>query len=289
MDGNIFDRRISVYRDKTDTIGTVVTLRQFLCSTRHKKEIEHLRSVEDANERKRLKGLLPAATISGVFSKRGEAGLLNHSGLLCLDLDSKDNPGMDADQIKRQLSEFKEIAYIGLSVGGKGLFCVVPIAYPDKHKAHYRALEEDFRGLGLVADSACKDVCRMRVVSYDPNPYTNYQATEYTHTKQQSPTPIRHFSYDDSGETVGKVYELCRQIQTAGVDITDGYLNWFEVGASLASLGEDGREAFHIVSQQNEAYNFTDTEKKFDNFLRTVNNYGVGTFFHHCKICGLEP
>lgn len=287
MEGNIFDRHISVYRDKTDTIGAVVTVGQFLCSTRHKAEIEHLRSVDDADERRRLKGFLPAATISGVFSKRGEAGLLNHSGLICIDLDSKDNPGMDAEQTKQRLSEFEEIAYIGLSVGGKGLFCVVPIAYPDKHKAHYRALEEDFKGLGLVTDSACKDVCRMRVVSYDPNPYTNYQATEYTHTKQQPPTPIRHFSYDDSGETVRKVYELCRQIQMAGVDITDGYLNWFETGASLASLGEDGREAFHIVSRQNAAYDYNDTQKKFDNLLRTVGGYSIGTFFHLCTNMGL--
>lgn len=288
MDGNIFDRRISVYRDKTDTIGAVVTLGQFLFSTRHVPEIEHLRSVEDADERKRLKGLLPAATISGIFSKRGEAGLLNHSGLICIDLDSKDNPGMDAEQTKQQLAEFQEIVYIGLSVGGKGLFCVVPIAYPDKHKAHYRALEDDFRALGLITDSSCKDVCRMRVVSYDPNPYINYKAVEYTHTKQQSPTPIRHFSYDDSGETVGKVYELCRQIQAAGVDITDGYLNWFEVGASLASLGEDGREAFHVVSSQNATYDYSDTQRKFDNLLRTVGGYSIGTFFHLCKCCGLD-
>ena len=287
MDGNIFDRRISVYRNKWDTVGAVVTLGQFLFSTRHIPEIEHLRSVEDEDEQKRLKLLLPQGTISGVFSYRNAAGLLDHSGLICIDLDSKDNPGMNAEQTKQRLSEFEEIAYIGLSVGGKGLFCVVPIAYPDKHKAHYRALEEDFKGLGLVTDSACKDVCRMRVVSYDPNPYTNYQATEYTHTKQQPPTPIRHFSYDDSGETVAKVYELCRQIQVAGVDITDGYLNWFEAGASLASLGEDGREAFHIVSSQNAAYDYNDTQKKFDNLLRTVGGYSIGTFFHLCTNMGL--
>lgn len=280
MEGNILDRRISVYRDKTDTIGAVVSLRQFLFSTKHIAEIEHLRSVEDADERKRLKGLLPAATISGVFSKRGEEGLLNHSGLLCIDLDSKDNPGMEANQTKQRLAEFQEIAYIGLSVGGKGLFCIVPIAYPERHKEHYRALEDDFKGLGLITDSACKDICRMRVVSYDPNPYLNEQAAAYTFTKRQPTAPIWHFPYNDSEETVRKVYDLCARIKAVGADITEGYLNWFEVGAALASLGEDGREAFHIVSSQNAAYDYNDTQKKFDNLLRTVQGYSVGTFFH---------
>lgn len=267
----------------TDTTGTEVTLRRFLFSTRHIAEIEHLRRVEDEDEQKRLKKLLPQATISGVFSYRDAQHLTRHSGLICIDLDAKDNPCMDAEEVKQRLAQYKEVAYVGLSVRGKGLFVIVPIAYPDRHEEHYRALEDDFRRLGLVTDSACKDVCRMRVVSYDPQPYINEGASTYTAIKRRPMTPIRHFAYNDGEETVRKVYDLCRQIQDCNIDITEGYQNWFEIGASLASLGEDGREAFHLVSQQNTAYNFADAEKKFDNLLRTTHGYTVGTFFHLCS------
>lgn len=288
MDG-LFDKQISIYRNQKDAIGAVVTLRQFLFSEKHKAEIERLRSVEDTDERKRLKSALPMATISGLFSYRNGQHLISHSGLICIDIDGKDNPDMDIEQTKKALSEFEEMAYIGLSVGGKGLFCVVPIAYPGKHEAHFLSLQSDFKEMGITIDDQCKDITRARIVSFDPNPYINEQATEYTATKRKPQPPIRHFSHNDNEDTVGKVYELCKRIQDCGLDLSACYNNWFKIGASLASIGEDGREAFHSMSRTlwGSAYDFADAEKKFDNLLRTTRSYTIGTFFHICKCCGL--
>ena len=283
-----FDRRISIYRNRLDTIGSVVTLRQFLFSTKHKSEILALRSVEDEEEQKRLKKLLPSATISGLFSHRDSQNLIEHSGFICIDIDGKDNPGMDVEQTKQQLAECDEIAYIGLSVRGKGLFCVIPIAYPERHEDHFRALEEDFKSMGLIIDPSCKDVCRMRFVSYDPNPYVNEQATIYRYTIAKPQPPQKHYMYNDSEETVRKVYELCKQIQDCGLDITNGYENYFEVGSSLANLGEDGREAFHMVCRAWPKYDPADVNKKFDNLLKTIRDISIGTFFYICKDYGLE-
>ena len=290
MDG-LFDKQISIYRNQKDAIGAVVTLRQFLFSEKHKAEIERLRSVEDTDERKRLKSALPMATISGLFSYRNGQNLISHSGLICIDIDGKDNPDMDIEQAKQQLAEFAEMAYIGLSVGGKGLFCVVPIAYPDKHGEHFLALQSDFKELGIKIDDQCKDITRARIVSFDPNPYVNEQAEAYTFTKRkpQPKPPIKHYSHNDSEETIRKVYELCGRVQECGLDLSACYQNWFEIGASLASIGEDGREAFHSMSRAlwGSTYDFADAEKKFDNLLRTTRCYTIGTFFHICKCCGL--
>ena len=284
---SIFDKRISIYRNRLDTDGAVVTLKQFLFSTKHKSEILALRKVEDEEEQKRLKKTLPSATISGLFSYRDSQHLIEHSGFMCVDIDGQDNPEMDVEQTKQQLAKCDEIAYIGLSVRGKGLFCVIPIAYPERHEDHFRALEYDFMKKGLVIDPLCKDVCRMRFVSYDPNPYVNEQALKYTSTKQKPLPPPRHYSYNDSEETVRKVYELCGQIQDFGLDITEGYQNWFKVGSSLADLGEDGREAFHMVSRAWPKYTPADADDKFDNLLLTIRDYTIGTFFYICKDYGL--
>ena len=92
----------------------------------------------------------------------------------------------------------------------------------------------------------------------------------------------------DNENTIKTVYELCEQLQSRNIDITEGYQNWFEVGASLASLGEDGREAFHMVSKLNPKYNEVETNRKFDNLKAKVGDYSIGTFFHICKNHGVE-
>ena len=284
----LFDKQISIYRNITDTVGgATVTLRQFLFSEKHRTEIEKLRSIEDEDESKRLKLKLPVATISGLFSYRNGKHLINHSGLICIDIDAKDNPEMNVEQTKQLLRKLDEIAYIGLSVRGKGLFCIIPIAYPEKHEEHFLALQADFKDMGIVIDDQCKDVTRARVVSFDPNPYVNEQAAIYKSTKQKPKPPTKHYSHNDSEETVRKVYELCGQIQDFGLDITEGYQNWFKVGSSLADLGEDGREAFHMVSRAWPKYDPADVDEKFDNLLLTIRDYSIGTFFYICNDYGL--
>lgn len=284
---NIFDRRISYYRDERDTNGAVITLRQFLFSKRHVAEIERLRKEKNEDERRRLKGLLPRATISGLFSYRDTQHLIEHSGLICIDIDGKENPTMDVEHTKMLLSEYKEIAYAGLSVGGKGLFCIIPIAHPVHHEAHFRALQKDFAGMGIVIDHNCKDICRCRNISFDPDPYINLQPETYIYTCPQPQPRQIHYEHDNSDVTIRKVYDYCREIEQMNLDITTGYEDWFIVGASLASIGEDGREAFHIVSKQNPKYKQEEADKKFTNLLRTISNYSIGTFFHLCQSYGI--
>lgn len=288
MPTDIFSKRISIYNGATDTIGIVATLGTFLFSKRHIPEIIRLRSMSDPQERKAIKKRLPQATISGVFSKRNKDGLIQHSGLICIDLDGKDNPDMNLDQTKAMLEELAEIAFVSVSVGGHGLFAIVPIAYPNRHEEHFLSLQDDFKALGLTIDTACKDVCRMRCVSYDPKPIINPNPEPYTHLKSKPHPIIKHYTHNDDDGTIAKVYELCRQIEAFAIDMTATYQDWFSVGASLASMGEDGREAFHMVSRQNAKYNQRESDRQFDYCLRKSKSIGIGTFFFYCKRYGLD-
>jgi hypothetical protein len=293
MKQTIFDVEASYLPsiDCSDKAIKQVSLASLLLSDRWKDQVQAVRDEVDTDRQKEKKQALPAFMPSGLFSKKVAEGLQRHSGFICIDIDGKDNPDMDIEQAKQQLAEFAEMAYIGLSVGGKGLFCVVPIAYPDKHGEHFLALQSDFKEIGIKIDDQCKDITRARIVSFDPNPYVNEQAEAYTFTKRkpQPKPPIKHYSHNDSEETIRKVYELCGRVQDCGLDLSACYQNWFEIGASLASIGEDGREAFHSMSRAlwGSTYDFADAEKKFDNLLRTTRSYTIGTFFHICKCCGL--
>lgn len=288
MATDILSKEISIYNGATDTIGIVATLGTFLFSKRHIPEILFLRSINDPQERKAMKKKLPQAAISGVFSKRNKEGLIQHSGLICIDLDGKDNPDMCIEETKAMLAEMAEIAFVSVSVGGHGLFAIIPIAYPNRHEEHFLSLQDDFKALGLTIDPACKDVCRMRCMSYDPAPIINTTPKTYSYLKSKPQPIIRHYQHNDNDRTIAKVYELCRKVESFSIDMTANYQDWFSVSASLASLGEDGREAFHMVSRQNGKYNQRECDKQFDYCLRKNGSIGIGTFFFYCNRYGLD-
>ena len=79
----------------------------------------------------------------------------------------------------------------------------------------------------------------------------------------------------------------CMEIKRRHIVMTESYDDWISIGFSLASLGEEGREYFHIVSSQNAKYTERETDRKFDGFLRGNGRIGIGTFFHYCKQFGV--
>ena len=288
---NLLDKNISVYRNVYDKEGVVLPLKTFLFSTRHIAEIEELRLLSNPEERKQIKLSLPQATISGVFKPQRKAEYLQeHSGLICLDFDQKVNEWVEEwDEAKAMLSSLAEVAYCSYSVGGKGLFAIIPLAYPQKHKAQFMQLSIDLKErFGLIADKACADVCRMRCLSYDSNPYVNDGAIPYIGQYYEPRREIKHFNRYDNDATIEKVMKCCREIEKFGIDITGNYNLWIQVGASLGTLGEDGRDAFHICSRQNPTYQSAKCDRKFDNVMRTCKRIGIGTFFHVCQMYGID-
>ena len=167
---SLFDTKISYYRNVEDNVGTEISLRDFLFNDQHKEQIEYIRSISDEDKQKRLKLQLPVATISGTFAPTCKAeNLVAHSTLLCIDIDKKDNMDVDwFDDLKHEWHNIPQILYAGRSIRGKGWFAIFRIAYPDKHEAQFEALKHDFANSGLIIDKACKNVNRMRFISYDP-------------------------------------------------------------------------------------------------------------------------
>ena len=289
---DIFQTHISVYNGVTDNTGTRMPLGTFLFCKEYKDDILRLRAVFDKEKRNALKRSLPQATISGVFSPtRAKNNLSQHSGLICVDIDAKDNPDiLDWETLKQDLSVLPQIAYCALSVSGKGLFLVIPLRYPEKHLQQFRQLQIDFRKMGIMIDSACSDITRLRCLSYDEHPIINENATLYEGVYVEKP---KHKSFPtcfiyEGENTSAEVAVCCRKIQQCGIDITASYDDWLKVGCALATLGERGRSLFHICSRQNAKYNATKTDKMFTDLLRrNYQQVNIGTFFWMCKQYGI--
>ena len=176
---------ISLFRNLTDTFPQDITLSEFLqLGNKHLNTIEQIRSSLEKSTRDRIKrSQLPAATISAILSTREssqplEKRIIQYNPLLVLDFDNLP----DIEAAKQTLSSLPYIYYAGLSVSGRGLFAIIPITAQDhtQHKTYFHALEKEMQTLGLTIDKACKDVTRLRVVSYDENPYINPDCITYT-------------------------------------------------------------------------------------------------------------
>lgn len=237
---DIFQTHISVYNGVTDNTGTRMPLGTFLFCKEYKDDILRLRAVFDKEKRNALKRSLPQATISGVFSPtRAKNNLSQHSGLICVDIDAKDNPDiLDWETLKQDLSVLPQIAYCALSVSGKGLFLVIPLRYPEKHLQQFRQLQIDFRKMGIMIDSACSDITRLRCLSYDEHPIINENATLYEGVYVEKP---KHKSFPtcfiyEGENTSAEVAVCCRKIQQCGIDITASYDDWLKVGCAWQHL-----------------------------------------------------
>lgn len=279
------DKTVSIYQSVADNKGTTTTLRTFLLSDKYRKEVEHIRTISDKEQRNELKKKLPLVTVSGIFEPtRSSKNLKEHTGLICIDIDGSDNTHIkNFSDLKIQLSNIKEVLFCAVSVSGNGYFAIVPIKNPDKHREHFIAMQEDFKSLGINIDIACKDVTRLRGYSYDPQPYINEEAEIYT---RLFITEKKYYvsQCDQASDNISKIVNIaCKN----HIDITGGYHDWFSLGCALASeLGEAGRNHFHVISSISSKYKYAECDKKYNECLKT-NRIGIGTFFSIAKDYGI--
>jgi len=243
-----------------------ISLLTWLNSTKHKEAVLKIRQMPTKEERDAHKALLPAVLIFGVFNRRCIAGVVKTSGLLCIDIDKKDNPHIkNYDDLKSQLCKIQNIAYLGLSVSGQGYFAIVAIAHPDKYGEHFDYLNRYFSMQGIKIDECCRDISRLRGISYDSLAYFNHTAVPLT--KFYIPPAKSHIAFRnsrapvviDSNKDRAIIESIITQVQNKSVDITGNYSTWLGIGCDIASsFGEDGESYFLALS----AYYPGDNPKK---------------------------
>lgn len=290
-----FNRKVSVYSTIKDDAATIMSLRDFLSlGASHKQLIEAIRAAGTKEERRALKMQLPAATIAGTFYPQRKNNMLAEpSYLMCLDIDQGDNPGItDWNSFKKGICRLsRNICYGSLSVSGKGVFLICPIKFPEYYKQQYQKAAMDFREKGIVVDAQCCNVSRLRILSFDPEPYVDLDALPfggcYVAPKPQ-PSISRQWAATDGTETVARVMACCREIERRHIDLTSCYDEWLHIGMALASLGESGREPFHMCSRQYPNYNYSETDRKFTGLLRSCSGaVTIRTFFALCRDFGV--
>lgn len=297
---NILETPIMVFDGVTSTNGRVASLAEFLNDASSHHLIQQIRMTEDKVERTRLKSGLLCATISAICPNGRKAeDVLEHTGLICIDIDGQDNPGFGSGaELKAEVCKIAEVAYCSLSASGNGCFTIFRLSHPENHLGQFLALQRLFKSrLGIVIDAQCKDVKRLRFATYDSEPYINESAEPFrtidaaTKTKTnptKTTVAMGQRTWDESPEaTLDKVARLTEELGRRGIDLTDGYSKWVEIGMSLANLGEAGRKFFHAISSVYPGYDRAKADTKFTNLLRTTRKVTIATFFHQCEAHGV--
>ena len=131
-----------------------------------------LRALSDKSRRRAFKSArFDYVTFSGRFTKRGQQGLIAHSGLLCIDFDHL----TDVEELFQWLlqDEYFDTQLLFRSPSGDGLKWVVPIDLEEApHEQWFDSIYWYCRKTyGMAPDDQCKDVARACFLPHDPNAF----------------------------------------------------------------------------------------------------------------------
>lgn len=327
---NIFSRKISAWKsiDRTATNRYETTLGDFLnAGTTPVQTILRLRQLyneatrlydtdPDASNQlfekyKREKEQLHLASIGGNFANGGKSEeLLEASNCICLDIDKckpykaalyaargEEVPNAhitDWEALKWRLSKIPYIAYIGLSVSGNGIYCIIPIADYHHHAEAWDALSYLFKKyFKIEIDRQTRDLARPRFASYDPQPYVNAQAQVFEgvlRPQRTTATPTRNYAHHHrpATDTEVAVLKCVEEIERRCLDITSDYGEWVDIAAALYNgLGDVGKEYYLRLSRFHDRFSERETEYKWQK-NKNRPSVGIGTFFKICSDNGIR-
>lgn len=200
---------------------------------------------------------LPCVTISGVFEgERKISDVTEQNPVICIDIDEKPEH-QSWNEVKQKVFKLPYVFYVSLSARGEGIFALVYYNMDNSFLGTFNSLEKDFKDIGITIDRACKDICRLRFVSYDEFALEKTGDIEmYNKVRKEEPPQPKPVNYthtditDEIGFVMKTVYYL---INNCGYR-ADNYNDWLLDGFRLATLGDRGYPLFMYLSQMSSGW-----------------------------------
>ena len=167
--------RVGLQRDIKDancpveSVAFVDVLEQIKTSQNLKKLTDAVRAADGKDDRDRAKAKLPAIIVSANTTCRKASDDDDRTGLVFIDLDGKDNEGVDLVAKVKAMNYPWLIGYM-ISPSGDGVKVLCGIQPElETHLRSFMALDAVFSGYGLNVDQSCKDAKRVTYVPHDAN------------------------------------------------------------------------------------------------------------------------
>ena len=156
-----------------------------------KELVKKIRQEKRKPERNELKKMLPAICFSGVFTKRADTSITEHSGLICLDFDGYQKQ-KELLQDKENLSKNKYVFSVFISPSGNGLKVLVKIpADAENHQNYFNSLEKYFNS--PYFDKTSKNLSRVCYESYDPLIHVNENSSIWDTIEEPEYTEVSRY------------------------------------------------------------------------------------------------
>jgi len=278
----LLNSKISLYKRVNETKSMTITLDDWLhkVSPAAKKYINDIRTTNESDPKaaKAMKTAnLPCVTISGLFEGERKASMVTQMNpIICVDIDVIPE-GMTLDELKKKVFELPYVFYVSLSARGEGIFALVYYNTKYDFLTTFKSLQYDFKLMGIEIDKACKDICRLRFVSWDEDTLEKEDVDMYEGEyleqfmdphfyKKETNTMNTSQMYMDDIFTYKTIKYL---INHCGYR-ADDYQDWLMDGFRLATFGDYGHALFMHLSQHSDNFNERAAERKWSECVKTT-------------------
>ena len=243
--------------------------------------IERIQNEDDKSSRNELKKLLPAICFSGIFTKRADNSITEHSGLICLDFDGyATKKEMMAEKVSIASDEY--VMSVFVSPSGDGLKVIVKIPQDiENHVKYFGALERHFNSPRF--DTTSKNISRVCYESYDQDIYVNMESKVWELMHEDEFVEIQK---ESSGATIpitneNKIVEILMKWWTSKYGMVDGERNHnvYILAAAFNDYGINKSLAEYIIGQF-EQTDFTMAEIKMTINSAYTNTNKFGTKYY---------
>jgi hypothetical protein len=253
--------------------------------------VKKIRAEKRKPERQELKKQLPAICFSGIFTKRSDASITEHSGLICLDFDGYQGQ-KELLQDKENLSKNKYVYSVFISPSGNGLKVLVKIpADQDNHINYFNSLEKYFKS--PYFDKTSKNVSRVCYESYDPLIHINENSSVWDVLEEPEYTEVSKFKdkptipITDENKVVDilvkwwvKKYPMMEGQRNHNVYILAMAFNDFGINKSLAS---------YVLNQYaTDDFSVREIATTIDSAYRNTTNFGTKYYEDEEKINSIK-
>lgn len=296
-EGILTDTKVSVFQltqQGQQKLKDTTLLDAIQLGNEYKEKIQQIRQIDrNTNEKeyKQLKLQMPMFTVScSCLCSAKEIDKYNN--LICIDIDEKDNQQTSIEELRKKVNNLPYTLFSSISVGGKGLYCLVAIDGEEKDfSPHFKALQDEFSHIDITIDKACKNINRLRVISNDPQAYYNEKAEVYTKKKIEYPKVTceetqTHQPYKNNQSKDKATFEMAlKDIEERRLVITHNHRETLDLSNCMAGVfGEEGRDYLHIIRKQRKGYDAYKIDECFDTSLYYIeqgHTYTLGTFFKY--------
>ncbi len=279
---------ISVFKNVKEVNNpTIIDFEEFLDCIKNgewEDDVNKVRTQKEKSKRDEIKRTLRTITISGLFTKREDKSLIEHSGFISMDIDEIPE-GETTNSIKDKLSKDKYCHSIFLSTSGVGLRYISRID-PERHRDAFMGLSKYlYDTYNIIVDPNGINVSKPYVVSYDPDLRRNNNHIKFTAYIKETKI-VAKFTYFNTPSDFKEVY---RNITQRNISICDEYADWYKLGLALADcFGEEGRSYFHELSSISSKYSYGRVDKQYDYCLRSKGHgINMATFYFLAKRAGV--